>query len=253
MSFAAVAGAGIGLIGTYLTSQNASDAANTAAQDQQNAANQSNALLKQMYQQSYGDLAPYRQEGTNALGAMNQLYGFGTGPNGTQGTPDYSGFENSPNYQFALQQGTNALDASAAAKGRLYSGGYGEDLTKFAQGLAGQQLNAYQQQLAQMAGMGQQAAGFGSNLAMNYAQGSGMNNMMAGTAAANGAIGSANAINGGINQLGQYLGYGLQSSGLFSGGGGIPQVAPETFAPQQLSGINDIQTPMAPIQAWTGQ
>lgn len=46
----------------------------------------------------------------------------------------------SPMYQFALDQGMNAVNRTAAAKGMLGSGGRLAELTKFGQGLASQQF-----------------------------------------------------------------------------------------------------------------
>lgn len=218
--------AGAGLVGSYMSSQNSSNAAQKAAQAQQNAADQSNATELQMYNQSRSDLAPWRNvggEALNQLGALNGLGGAnlsglqpgqpGYNPNQTQGSgaPDYSAFMNSPDYQYALSQGTQDLDRSAAARGRLYSGGYGEDLTKFAQGLATQNLNNYENRLMGMSQQGAQAGEFGGEMAMQYANANGMNLMNGANAAANGYMNEAAANNGFINQLGQAVGYGVNA------------------------------------------
>lgn len=72
--------------------------------------------------------------------------------------PDYSAFFDSPDYQFALQQGQQGVDRDAAARGALYSGGHTADVLKFGQGLASQQFNNYTNRLASLAGVGQTAA-----------------------------------------------------------------------------------------------
>lgn len=67
-------------------------------------------------------------------------------------------FMETPGYQFRMDEGIRALDRSAAARGRLGSGGYGRDLTTFAQGIASDEFNNYANRLAGLAGMGQNAA-----------------------------------------------------------------------------------------------
>jgi hypothetical protein len=124
---------------------------------------------------------------------------------------DYSGFENSPDYQFALNQGIGALDKSAAKRGSLYSGGHSQDLNNYAQGTASQFLNSYWNKLAGQAGQGQVTAGnlgsLGASMAGNI--GNYMNNI--GNARASsylqqGAIDSEKA--GALgNTFNQFLGY----------------------------------------------
>lgn len=125
--------------------------------------------------------------------------------------PRFADFYNSPDYQFALQQGTQTLDRSAAARGRLYSGGYGMDLTKYGQGMASQQLNNYTNRLADIAGLGQVAstnlAGQGQNFANAF--GNNLNNAADARASAYAANANANntlanGINQGLNYYAQY-------------------------------------------------
>jgi|SRR5580658_1024365 hypothetical protein len=136
-----------------------------------------------------------------------------------------------PGYQFALQQGENALQNSAAARGGLLSGNTAEALDQYSQGLAStnyQQtynnaLNQYQtaynqfannqantyNRLAGIAGTGQTAANqlnsAGQSAANNVAgisatagQQIGQSAQNAGAATASGYVGAANAINSGI-------------------------------------------------------
>lgn len=72
--------------------------------------------------------------------------------------PDYSAFYQSPDYQFALNQGLQGLDRSAAARGSLYSGGQSADVLGYASGLATQNFNNYANRLAGLAGIGQTTA-----------------------------------------------------------------------------------------------
>lgn len=246
MSWVAVAGAAVGVVGSYLSSQNSADAASNAAQAQENAANQANATQLQIYNQTRQDLQPYNQTGQAALNQLGALYGIG--PNGTSSgaAPNYSAFMNSPDYQFALQQGTQNLDASAAAKGRLYSGGYGQDLTKFAQGLATQNLQNYENRLQGIAGMGQNAAAMQGSFGAQYGMQNSMNLMNGANAAANGIMGNAAAQNGMYNALGYY------GQGLLNQFGNQPNYqtyqAPIQVNPGQAQGTftgpSDISMPM---------
>lgn len=104
---------------------------------------------------------PYRQAGQTALEAY--LNTLGIGKEGTKGQQDmYQRFTTSPGYQFAVQQGTSAARKGAAASGLTGSGAEQKELQRVGQGMAQQQWGQYQQnvqsRLAQIAGMGEQAA-----------------------------------------------------------------------------------------------
>lgn len=57
------------------------------------------------------------------------------------------GFQTSPGYQFALEEGQKALERSRAAKGILNTGGTGRELTRYGQGMANQEYGNYLNQL----------------------------------------------------------------------------------------------------------
>lgn len=122
-------------------------------------------------------------------------------------SPNYADFFNSPDYQFALQQGTQNLDRSAASRGRLNSGGYGQDLVAYGQGLASQQLHNYTNTLANIAGLGQTAGGQLNALGQNYATSYGNNLNNAAEATASGYAGQANAAGGLVNGIGRAANY----------------------------------------------
>ena len=136
-----------------------------------------------------------------------------------------------PGYQFQLEQGTQALQRSALAQGNLLTGGTGEALQQYGQGLAqsdygnvyNQALGQYQQaynifqnnqanqfnRLAALSGIGQTSAGQltsagtsaannASNTLLTAGSQIGQNINNAGAAQASGYIGGANAIGGGI-------------------------------------------------------
>ena len=121
-------------------------------------------------------------------------------------------FQESPGYQFQQQQGIQAIDSSASAKG--VTGNTLKDLMTFGTGLANQDWynaqNAYygrQQQLYDMfsgqAGAGQNAASNLGGFAQNTGAQIGSNIIGAGNARAAGTVGAANAFSGGLNSAAQ--------------------------------------------------
>ncbi|HEY6019255.1 MAG TPA: hypothetical protein VIY48_04940, partial [Candidatus Paceibacterota bacterium] len=138
-----VAALAISAYGAYSSAQ----AGKAGAQAQQNAANSSIAEQQREYDLSRQDQMPWLQAGQNALG-LEQRYLAG----------DTSGFMNSPDYKFAVQQGTKQLDAGATANGNLWGGGADADRIALGQGLATQYANNYWNKLAGMAGQGQGSA-----------------------------------------------------------------------------------------------
>jgi hypothetical protein len=117
------------------------------------------------------------------------------------GQPDYSGFFNSPGYQFTLNTGENAMKHEASATGGLYSTNTMLGLNTFAQGQAATHYNDYVQQLLQMAGLGGAAVSGTGAAAMNTGNNISANTLSAGNANASGALGSANAWSNATNQI----------------------------------------------------
>ena len=160
MTWVAVAVGGASLVAGVYSANKQSGANKNAANAQLQANQQSIAEQQREYDQTRADQMPFLQAGYGALDKENALL------NG-----DFSGFQNSPDYKFSLNQGIGALDKSAAARGALYSGGHSQDLTSFAEGNANQFLNSYWNKLAGQAGQGQVTAGnlgsLGANMANN--------------------------------------------------------------------------------------
>jgi hypothetical protein len=140
-----------------------------------------------------------------------------TGENQLAG-PDYSSFYQSPDYQFRLNQGLNAVQNSAAAQGGLYSGNAFRGINEFAQGSAAGEFGNYVNRQLALAGMGQAATTQAGNAALTT--GSNVSNLLLGqgNARASGIIGQSNAITGGMNDLASL--YGMYRGGYFGNGGG---------------------------------
>ena len=119
------------------------------------------------------------------------LYADALGVNGSAGNANAQGaFQAGPGYQFAMDQGQQALERSAAARGSLQSGQTGIDTMKFGQGLANQEYGNW---LSNLSGY--------NNLALSGAQGqAGTLGALAGlsTNAAGQRVGVATDINNGL-------------------------------------------------------
>jgi hypothetical protein len=131
------------LVGGILGSNAAGQAASTesaAAQQAQNLEkqNQTAALSAQTGALSSTTAAeqPYQSLGSTSANSLANLL-----QQGFQ-APTLQQAQQTPGYQFQLQQGTNAIDEGAAATGNLMSGTTGTALQQFGQGLG---QSAYQQ------------------------------------------------------------------------------------------------------------
>lgn len=126
--------------------------------------------------------------GNGAFDALNSTLGL----NGA--APSYAGFENSPGYQFAVQQGQQAINRQAAATGGAYSTSTLGAIGGYTAGMASENYNNYVNQLLQSAGIGASGnASFAGNMtsaANNIAQAQ----IGKGVAQANGVSGTAGAI-----------------------------------------------------------
>jgi len=161
-------------------------------------------------------------------------------------TPDIGEYmsnylRSTPGYQFRMDEGVNALNRAAAAKGMLYSGAQQKGLTTYGQGLADQTYNALMDRIMNLSTGGQNAAlqlgGIGAQTAGNVAQ----SQLMSGQAQAQGIYNAYNArqsaYTGGMNNLMGGLGLGtgiLSSTGALGAiGSGISSL----FAPAAAEGI----------------
>lgn len=143
MSWVAVGVGAATLIGGAIQADSAEDAGNAAAQGGQ----LSIAEQRRQFDLSRQDQLPFLEAGYDALRLQNQAL-----------KGDWSGFQNSPDYAYAYQQGMQGLDRSAAARGGFMGGGADADRIALGQGLASQNFNNYWDRLAGRAGQGQSSA-----------------------------------------------------------------------------------------------
>lgn len=174
--------------------------------------------------QGRGQAASYLQPYADAGGDALQSYKDAVGLNGPEGTARaQAAFKTSPGYQFRLDQGTQAINRGANARGGYYAGNTLKALSDYGQNTAADEWGKYTGGLAGLASGGQSAAGgladltansygseanallgAGSNRAQTRAAGLGAitdANSQGGAATAGGYINQANAWNSGLSNL----------------------------------------------------
>jgi hypothetical protein len=209
-----------------------------AAGEQASADKQAAATQAGMFNTIVGQEQPYLTAGNSAEATLGQLMGYtpATGKGGTAAGTNLAGgyltqtfqptmaqLEATPGYQFALSQGDQAVQNSAAASTGAVSGAALKGLSSFNQGLASTQyqnsFNNFQTQqnnifdrLSTIAGLGQNAAGNLGNSGAQLGTGIAQAQAAAGAATAGGIVGATNSI----------VGSGTTLAGLMymNGGGG---------------------------------
>ena len=221
MTGAIIGGAIIGGVASNMAASKQSSAATQAAETTAGAQVYSADLQKEMYEQTRTDQEPWRIAGEKALQTIQERPDF-------QFTADTFEQFKDPSYDFRMQEGVNALDRSAASRGRLLSGAQDRAVTRYGSDLASQEYgNAFNRAMAtdqynlgkqqSLAGVGQQATNLVSQAGQSTASGI-ANTTMSGAAAQGNALiagGEATAnMYGGIAQsanqgVGNYLLYSM--------------------------------------------
>jgi hypothetical protein len=223
----AVVGAGASAIAGSKAASAQKSAARSASADTRAQLAQQQA----QYEQDRADLAPYREAGYTALGQIGTGTANGGDFNRSFTMDDYQA---DPGHAFRLSEGSKALDASAAARAGVLSGGAAKALARYSQDYASNEYgNAYSRwasnttdrynRLASIAGVGQTATntGIAAGQANQAAQAAGTqaiadNTLATGNARASSYVNTGNAIANGVNNVGQY--FALKD--LYGGAGG---------------------------------
>lgn len=199
----------------------ASNAAKKAASTQAASADKATGLQREMWQKQLELQKPFYEAGLTGQNALLQYLGLGgdkTAANYGAGMKpfDPSMMYQEPGYQFRLNEGINALNKQAAARGGLMSGAalkaaerYGQD---YASGEYTNAFNRYWNQrnqllnpLQSLLGQAQTSAGNIGAAGQNYANQAGQNMMAAANARASGYVGGANALSNALG--GAYQNY----------------------------------------------
>lgn len=201
----AVLGAGAGLYGS-----------SKAAEAQENAAAQSAAVQREMFNKQVELQAPFREAG---LTAQNRLLDY-LGLSGNVNAPEYGSLNRSfgmdqftadPGYAFRLSEGMKGLNAQAAARGGMISGAALKAAQNYGQQAGSQEyqnaFNRYQTEraaklnpLQSLMGAGQSGANTLTSAAGNLGQGLGQAEAAKGTAQAGNYLNQANTINNALSQ-----------------------------------------------------
>lgn len=273
----AVIGSIVGAVGSNMAANTQAGAAKSAAQLQFNLGEDQLKQNQAQFNTTQQNIAPWLKAGTTGIASLSSLLstpgeGLLTPWNQTFSAPTGAQAQATPGYQFALSQGQNAVQNSAAARGGLLSTGSQKTLDQFSQGLAdttyndtynralaeyqqsynifqGNQTNTFNR-LASLSGVGQTAATnlgsqsnassqIGAQIAGNTGTQVGSSLMAAGNARASGYAGIANSINSGIGGISQYamLQQLLNNGG---GGGGTPTMPFGNYGPQQPTDPNTV-------------
>lgn len=200
--------------------QKQKDAINESAQAQLTASSQNVALQRDIFSQQQAAQEPWRVAGAKALEAI-------------QSTPDFNftsdTFEQfkDPSYDFRMQEGVNALDRSAASRGRLLSGAQDRAVTRYGSDLASQEYgnafnraqNVYTTNLntkKSLAGVGQEANAQNAQSSNALSQGLTAQNRSTADALSQQQIQNANAIMQQQQQTSSTVGAGIGLLAAFS-------------------------------------
>lgn len=222
---ASIGGAALSSSASKSAASTQAQAADSAAQEQWNQFEATQANEQPYMNLGQSAIIPQLQAmGYNVTQGANGQYSLSVNPDSIlqqQFTaPTLAQVEQTPGYQFTLQQGTQAINNSAAAKGGLLSGATLKDLTAYGQGLAS---TTYQQdynnalttfntnynsaannvnRLSGLTTMGQNAATTVGNQGLQTASNAGQLTTSAANASAAGTVGSANSISSALSSLG---------------------------------------------------
>jgi hypothetical protein len=204
MSWVAVAIGGSALLG-YMGSQKQAGAAESAAQTQLQGTQEAARIQKEMFDILNAQQKPYREAGYAGLSKIQEMLPFFTK------MPTEADITAMPGYQFGLKQGLGSVSQGM----NVLSPGSNVDISrqKFATDYAlSQGLPAYMKQrsdifntLASIAGIGQKATDTSAQL--GQATGSNLGQLAVGGAGAlaGGQVGAANAMAGGLSNIGSSL------------------------------------------------
>lgn len=224
-----------------------------SANEAQNAASAASdaqiKLQRDQYNQARTDNMPALNARNQSLSRLQDLLGI-SGHSGAAGYGSLGGpinpqeVQNSAGYQFGLQQGQQALNNSATARGMRNSGAallaaqrYGNDYatTKFNNAFDLEVANRNQQvnSLQSVAGLGQTGANTIGQAGQNYANQAGNAIGAAGDTAASSALYQGRTLSNGVNSLaGWYTTQPQQSNAGYYNSGG------NAYANFDLSGTN---------------
>lgn len=229
--------AAVAVIGAAAASSSSRKATKEQAKGQRRALGAQQDVFQQTQRQS----APWRKVGRQALGSLADIYGLEADIPGYQrGAPGeaFDKFQESPGYQFQLQEALKASERRGAAGGLTGGGAQLQELQRVAQGQASGEWGNYVAGLRNLAGLGGQFTQQG--IQQGIQQGANIGNLyqQQGYTAASGTMQQANILGQGIGDVMQA--YGQQ-----------PQQPQQTATPSAGGSASDYSSPA--YQQWASQ
>lgn len=188
-----------GLVGSVLSSNAQSDAADTAANAQMAASQAGIAQQNKQFAAIQQLLSPYSNAGNSSLQAQQNLIGLGA-PGAQQSA--INALQASPAFQSQLQLGNTAILQNASATGGLRGGNTQAALAQFSPQLLAQTIQNQYANLGGMTSLGQNAAAGVGNAGMQTG------NQITSLLGQIGASQAGNALAQGNAQAGLYSGIG---------------------------------------------
>lgn len=187
--------------------------AKKAAEEQRQGYEEAGGVYKEAGRNAMSRYAPYAASGRQANRMIQDVM-----------RGDYSSFTESPDYQFRLDQGEQALERGAAARGMNLSGATLKDLGEYSQGLASTEYGNWYNRLAGQQGLGANVAGQQAGVDMGTADRYASTVLGQAGARASGYMADANIKNymaSSMHESGQRIGEAWATMGMGGGGGGM--------------------------------
>lgn len=158
---------------------------------QENATDVANEYQRFAYDQQRADSEPWRRAGVGALSDLTSMTNPGY---------DTSDLQNTPGYQFRMDEGMKAINSNASARGMRNSGATMKALTRYGQDYASNEYDKRFNRLSSIAGIGQNANALNAQTIQNYGNQMSSNEIGLGNAGASNAIAGANNMSNLIQQ-----------------------------------------------------
>lgn len=252
----------LGVAGAVGGAAISANATGNAVDEQTAQQNKALEFQQQEYSDQKANQAPFVSAGQSSVGQLMAGLSNGTfGPGSIPGfvAPTLQQAQQTPGYQFTQQQGEEGIERGAAAAGGAFTGGTLKSLAGFDSGLAdttyqqifNNALSGYQtqlasqnqgfNQLASVAGLGENAAANAGNTGAQAASTIGSTLTNLGATQAAGTIGQANAAVSGINGATSALSLPLYLQALQPQQIALPE-DPGFGVQQAAAGLNSINT-----------
>lgn len=194
----------LGAAGSILGGITGGSSSKKAAQLEYQAAQDAIAEQRRQYDLSRADYAPYLEAGTGALGGITNLLGIPTGSQtSAQATAAQQSaldaLKASPLFQSLFNTGEEAILQNAAATGGIRGGNTQRSLADFGADTFAQVIQQQLSNLGGVAGLGSGATDAVSAFGQQSAANIGNLTQQGASAQAGGILGSAGAMNSGIN------------------------------------------------------